>query len=83
MKPTSSKKEEVLESSTSANNSSLPFGKGNYTIMLVGLALIIIGFIIMTLDKEEFGFGFLGLTLGPSIAFLGFMVEIYATLKKK
>lgn len=62
--------------------SSLPFSKGNYTVMIIGILLIITGFIIMSLDKEEFGFGFLGLTLGPVITFLGFMVEIYAVLKK-
>lgn len=65
------------------NDPSLPFGKANYKLMFVGLALILGGFIIMTMDKEEFGFGFLGLTLGPIITFLGFMVEFYAILKKK
>jgi hypothetical protein len=51
-------------------------------IMLIGIALIIAGFVIMTLDKSEFGFGFLGITLGPLVAFAGFMVELYAILKK-
>ncbi|MDP5141094.1 MAG: DUF3098 domain-containing protein [Spirosomaceae bacterium] len=64
-------------------SSALPFGKGNYTIMLIGIGIILTGFFIMTLDKEEFGFGFLGITLGPVIAFIGFMVEFYAILKKK
>jgi hypothetical protein len=63
--------------------SALPFGKGNYTMMLIGIGIILTGFFIMTLDKEEFGFGFLGITLGPGIAFIGFMVEFYAILKKK
>lgn len=62
---------------------SLPFGKSNYTVMLLGIGLILLGFVIMTLDKEEFGFGFLGITLGPAIAFVGFMIEFYAILKKK
>ena len=62
--------------------SELPFKKGNYAIMLLGVALIIVGFAIMTMDKEEFGFGFFGITLGPIIAFIGFMVEFYAILKK-
>lgn len=64
-------------------NNSLPFGKGNYKFMLIGIALIALGFLIMTQDKEEFGFGFLGITLGPIIVFVGFMVEIYAILRKK
>lgn len=71
------------EQSTPKNETSLPFGQANYKLMFVGLALILGGFIIMTLDSEEFGFGFLGLTLGPITAFIGFMVEFYAILKKK
>lgn len=68
---------------TGGNSASdLPFKKGNYAIMLAGVALIVAGFVIMTLDKEEFGFGFFGITLGPIVAFVGFMVEFYALLKK-
>jgi hypothetical protein len=62
---------------------SLPFGKKNYTLMLIGVAMILGGFFIMTLDKEEFGFGFLGITLGPAISFVGFMFQFYAILKRK
>ena len=51
--------------------------------MLVGLAVLFLGFIIMSLDSEEFGFGFMGLTLGPIIVFAGFMIEIAAILYKK
>lgn len=71
------------EKNTSVDNSSsLPFKKSNYTHMLIGLALIVVGFFIMTLDKEDFGFGFLGITLGPLVAFAGFLYEFYAILKK-
>ncbi|MEA5139827.1 DUF3098 domain-containing protein [Arcicella rigui] len=65
-----------------SNKEKLPFGKTNYTIMLVGIAIILAGFFIMSLDKEEFGFGFLGLTLGPIIVLLGFGIEFFAILKK-
>ncbi|WP_375578094.1 DUF3098 domain-containing protein [Marivirga tractuosa] len=60
----------------------LAFGKSNYILMIAGILTLIIGFIIMTLDKEQYGFGFLGLTLGPIIVFIGFMIEIFAILKK-
>lgn len=73
----------IQKTTDSVSASALPFGKGNYTVMLIGIGLIVLGFFIMTLDKEEFGFGFLGITLGPIIAFIGFMVEFYAILKKK
>lgn len=60
-----------------------PFKKENYKIMLAGLAVLFLGFVIMSMDGEEFGFGFLGLTLGPIVVFLGFMIEIAAILYKK
>ncbi len=60
----------------------LPFGRRNYTIMLVGIGVILLGFFIMSLDKEEFGFGFLGLTLGPIVVMSGFMLEFFAILSR-
>lgn len=65
------------------SKSGLPFDKSNYQILLLGVAVLFIGFFIMTLDKEEFGFGFLGLTLGPIITFIGFLIPFYALFKKK
>lgn len=62
--------------------SKLPFTKLNYTIMLVGVALIILGFVIMGLDSEPYGFGFLGITLGPIIVVSGFVVEFVAIIYK-
>lgn len=50
--------------------------------MVVGIALLILGFIVMTLDGTRFGFGFLGLTLGPILVMAGFIVEIFAILQK-
>ncbi len=71
------------ETNNSNEKSALPFGKSNYQLMIVGLVLIFLGFFVMTLDKEEFGFGFLGITLGPAIAFIGFLFQFYPIFKKK
>jgi hypothetical protein len=60
----------------------LPFGRRNYTLMLIGIGVILMGFFIMSLDKEEFGFGFLGLTLGPLVVISGFMLEFFAILAR-
>ncbi|AUD00656.1 DUF3098 domain-containing protein [Spirosoma pollinicola] len=60
----------------------LPFGRQNYTLMLIGIGVILAGFFIMSLDKEEFGFGFLGLTLGPIVVMGGFMLEFFAILAR-
>jgi hypothetical protein len=60
----------------------MPFGAENYRLMAIGVAVILVGFFIMTLDKEEFGFGFLGLTLGPLVVISGFVLEFFAILKR-
>jgi uncharacterized RDD family membrane protein YckC len=60
----------------------LAFKKINYIIMLAGIILLAIGFFIMTLDSEDYGFGFLGLTLGPIIVILGFLTEFAAIFYK-
>jgi isoprenylcysteine carboxyl methyltransferase (ICMT) family protein YpbQ len=58
----------------------LPFGKKNYQLMIIGLVVLVIGFIIMSVDSEQHGFGFLGLTLGPIVVMAGFIIEIWAIL---
>ena len=68
------------------NKSKLAFTTINYILMVIGIAILAIGFFIMTQDKTTYGFGFLGLTLGPSIVVFGFILEIVAILfrgKKK
>jgi hypothetical protein len=59
----------------------LPFGKKNYQWMIIGVVTLIIGFTIMTMDKEPYGFGFLGITLGPIVVLLGFIIEIFAIIQ--
>lgn len=59
-----------------------PFDRANYFIMIFGLLLIVLGFIIMASDKEPYGFGFLGITLGPIVLLLGFLVQFVAIFYK-
>ncbi len=54
------------------------FGKTNYLIMIGGVLVILIGFVIMASDSEPYGFGFLGLTLGPIVVMLGFLIQFVA-----
>jgi hypothetical protein len=60
------------------NQNPLPFSKMNYILMLVGIGIITLGFVIIGLDGEPHGFGFMGLTLGPIITLAGFIFELYA-----
>jgi len=50
--------------------------------MIIGLVVILLGYFIMTLDKQEYGFGFLGITLGPIVLIAGFIIEFFAILVK-
>lgn len=60
----------------------MAFNKKNYKLMIIGLVVILLGYFIMTLDKEEYGFGFLGITLGPIVLITGFIIEFFAILVK-
>jgi len=64
------------------NKNKLVFEKINYVLMLAGLAMIILGFVVMTQDKAEYGFGSLGITIGPIIVVMGFAVQFLAILYK-
>ncbi|MBM3168728.1 MAG: DUF3098 domain-containing protein [Bacteroidetes bacterium] len=64
------------------SKSSFPFSKKNFQLMFVGLALIVLGFIVMGLDNEPHGNGILGLTVGPILTLSGFVFEFYAIFAK-
>jgi Protein of unknown function (DUF3098) len=61
-------------------DSKLPFNKKNYQLMIVGIVTLVSGFIIMSIDSEPVGFGFLGITLGPIVVMTGFILGIVAIL---
>ena len=61
----------------------MPLGAKDIKILLLGIGIMLIGFFVMTLDKEEFGFGFLGLTLGPILVLVGIIIPIFALFKLK
>ncbi|SMB97573.1 hypothetical protein SAMN00120144_1556 [Hymenobacter roseosalivarius DSM 11622] len=50
--------------------------------MFIGLAVLVAGFITMTLDTADYGLGFLGITLGPILLVIGFIIEFFAIMAK-
>ncbi|MCK9218729.1 MAG: DUF3098 domain-containing protein [Bacteroidales bacterium] len=65
------------------------FGKENYRLMFIGLALILIGFLLMigggSDDPTKFNpeiFSFRRITLAPILILAGYVVEIFAIMKK-
>ena len=65
------------------SDSRFAFTKINYIIMIVGVVVMAIGFLIMSNDSEPYGFGFLGLTLGPIVLLSGFLIEFVAIFYKQ
>jgi hypothetical protein len=65
------------------SQSNMPLGAKEIKILLLGIGIMFIGFFVMTLDKEEFGFGFLGLTLGPLLVLVGIIIPIFSLFKWK
>ena len=61
----------------------MPLGAKDIKILLLGIGIMLIGFFVMTLDKEEFGFGFLGLTLGPLLVLIGIIIPVFSLFKWK
>lgn len=62
--------------------SKMPFKAKNYKLMVIGIVIIVSGFIIMSIDGEEYGYGFLGLTLGPLVVLSGFIFQFFAIFHK-
>ena len=60
----------------------MPFNSKNYKLMIIGIVVIVTGFVIMSVDGEEYGYGFLGLTLGPLIVLFGFVFQFFAIFHK-
>lgn len=66
------------------------FGKENYILLLVGLAFIVVGFILMSGggsdDPNVFNgdelFNFRRITLAPIVVITGFIIEIVAIMRK-
>jgi len=61
----------------------MPLTAKDIKILLIGIGIMLIGFFVMTLDKEEFGFGFLGLTLGPILVLVGIIIPVFSLFKLK
>ena len=74
---------------TAAAQTDFAFGKINYTLMLSGIGLIIFGFMLMagggSDDPKVFNpeiFSFRRITLAPMVVMAGFVLNIYAIVKK-
>lgn len=67
----------------SGKQSNFPLNSANIMVLLSGIISMFIGFYIMTLDKEPFGFGFLGITLGPIFVLIGVIIPVFSLFNKR
>jgi len=86
---TPEKKAAVSSDGKKNDRSEFPFDKENYKWLLIGLAFLLIGFLLMigggSKDPDVFNYGmfnFQRLTLSPILLFTGYVIGIYAILRK-
>ncbi len=67
----------------------MPLSLNNYKLLLLGFLVILLGFVLMSggggTTEEYFDysmFSFRRITLAPIVVVAGFVIEIYAILKK-
>lgn len=71
------------------SNNRMPLTKRNYLYMLIGVVIIILGFVLMSgggehtaTEFDESIFSFRRITLAPIVVVAGFVFEIYAIMKR-
>jgi hypothetical protein len=71
------------------NDDKMPLTMRNYVLMLIGVAVIVLGFVLMSggtkATPEEFSYDIYSwrrITLAPILVVAGFAFEIYAILKR-
>ena len=80
----------VKVKNTESQKAEFALGKENYYLIIIGCAIILLGFILMigggAADPKTFNaneiFSFRRVTLAPIVVMFGFLFEIYAIMKK-
>lgn len=86
-KPTAATKRATLND---ISEKRFPFTKENYILMLIGIAILILGYALMVGGKspnpDEFFpnqvYSWRRITLAPIVVIIGFIVEVFAIMKK-
>lgn len=83
------KEEKNTNLNEQGNETKMPFSRDNYLWVLIGLAFLLIGFLLMigggSDDPDVFNeaiFNFRRLTLAPILVLIGFGIQIYAIMKR-
>ncbi len=79
-KSTSARKSRASRKRNSARSGVMVFTRANYRLLLLGLAMIVVGYVIMRLENEVDGV--ISLYVAPLIILGGYLEIIYAILKR-
>ncbi|MBT8327701.1 MAG: DUF3098 domain-containing protein [Bacteroidia bacterium] len=75
-----SKKSPKVEAESKTPQHGFVFAKENYMLMIIGIVVIVLGFFLMY-GKENI-YDFRKITLAPIVVIAGFIIEIFAIMKK-
>lgn len=77
------------EKNTSSEDSRMPLTRKNYILLAIGVAVIILGFVLMSGggsdSPDEFNYAMFSwrrITLAPILVVGGFVIEIFAIMKR-
>ncbi|HEY0054884.1 MAG TPA: DUF3098 domain-containing protein [Pedobacter sp.] len=75
----------ALKKSTSATTDNTTvnfvFGKSNYRLLLISIAVVVLGFILMIGESDIYDFR--KIVLAPIVVLAGFVIGFFAILKKR
>jgi hypothetical protein len=75
----------ALKKSTSPTTENTPvnfvFGKSNYKLLLISIAVVVLGFILMIGETDIYDFR--KIVLAPIVVLSGFIIGFFAILKKR
>lgn len=78
-----------LKKSASENKPGFPIPEGNYKMILIGFAIVVLGFVLMmgggSEDPNQFNYGifsFRRITLAPIVVLAGFGFVVWAIMRK-
>jgi hypothetical protein len=83
------KKDKTTSTGKEIDTAGLVFEKENYRWLLIGIAFLVVGFLLMiggrSDDPDSFNYGmfnFQRLTLSPILLMIGYIIGIYAIMKR-
>lgn len=83
------KKTKISKQEQTEEKKKMPFSRDNYVWVIIGLAFLLVGFLLMigggSNNPDEFNkaiFSFRRITLAPILVLIGFGIQIYAIMKK-